>query len=157
MWYKNGYAKGIGACPLLVHWRDFMDKYKILVKGVVTKEDRYLIVERWYDDRISEPYQWEFIDGVAHFGESPDKAVVRTVFEKTGLNTCIGKILYTWSFMLGDVCNIGIAYQCIAAQDDVILSEDLIDSKWISEQELSKYITNEKVLNDLEKNKLNEL
>ena len=37
---------------------------------------RYLTVEKWYDDNIVEPYQWEFIDGEAEFGESPDKAVV---------------------------------------------------------------------------------
>ena len=51
-----------------------MNKYRILVKGIVQKGNRYLTVEKWYDDNIVEPYQWEFIDGEAEFGESPDKA-----------------------------------------------------------------------------------
>lgn len=40
-----------------------MNKYRILVKGIVQKGNRYLTVEKWYDDNIVEPYQWEFIDG----------------------------------------------------------------------------------------------
>ena len=56
-----------------------MNKYRILVKGIVQRDNKYLAVEKWYDDNIMEPYQWEFIDGEAEFGESPDKAVVRTI------------------------------------------------------------------------------
>ena len=29
-----------------------MDKYRILVKGIVQCQDHYLVVEKWYDDRI---------------------------------------------------------------------------------------------------------
>ena len=46
-----------------------MNAYRILVKGIVKKDDRYLIVEKWYDDNIMDPYQWEFLDGEAEFGE----------------------------------------------------------------------------------------
>ena len=42
-----------------------MSKYRILVKGIVKKDNKFLIVERWYDDNIAAPYQWEFIDGEA--------------------------------------------------------------------------------------------
>lgn len=128
-----------------------MEKYKILVKGIVQYKDKYLIVKRWYDDRIEEPYQWEFLDGQAVFGESPDKAVVRNVAEMTGINAYIGKIMYTWSFMMGDVCSIGITYLCETAVDEVVLSEDLIEYKWVTKDEFSTYITNRKVLEDIEK------
>ncbi len=76
-----------------------MNKYRILVKGIVQKGNRYLTVEKWYDDNIVEPYQWEFIDGEAEFGESPDKAVVRNIQEQTGLITEVDRVLYTWTFM----------------------------------------------------------
>ena len=62
-----------------------MNKYRILVKGIVQRDNKYLAVEKWYDDNIMEPYQWEFIDGEAEFGESPDKAVVRTIQEQKDL------------------------------------------------------------------------
>ena len=29
-----------------------MEKYRILVKGIVKHDDQFLIVEHWYDDRI---------------------------------------------------------------------------------------------------------
>lgn len=40
-----------------------MDKYRILVKGIVQCQDHYLVVEKWYDDRIFDPlsvgiYRW---------------------------------------------------------------------------------------------------
>ena len=79
-----------------------------------------------------EPYQWEFIDG-EEFGESPDKAVVRTIQEQTGLITEVDRVLYTWTFMIGSECNLGLAYLCLTEQneDEVVLSEELNDAKWI--------------------------
>lgn len=130
-----------------------MDKYRILVKGVVQYEDKYLVVRKWYDDRISEPYQWEFLDGEIEFGESPDKAVLRVILEQTGLSATIDKILYTWSFMTGDVFNIGITYLCRVAFDDVILSEDLVDSRWILKVEMERYLDS-KILEDIEQSDL---
>ena len=47
-----------------------MSKFRVLVKGIVQYQDSYLAVERWYDDRIFDPYQWEFIDGEMEFGKS---------------------------------------------------------------------------------------
>jgi len=130
-----------------------MDKYKILVKGIVQYEDKYLVVRRWYDDRVSEPFQWEFLEGALEFGEEPDKAALRTIFEQTGLSATIEKILYTWSFMTGDVFNIGISYLCMVSFDNIILSEDLVDSRWIMKQEMEGYIDS-KVLEDIEKAEL---
>lgn len=131
-----------------------MDKYKVMVKGIVKNQDKYLVVEKWYDDRIIDPYQWQFIDGNLIFGESPDNGVVRLVKENTGLSTIVDKILYTWSFMVGDVCNIGIAYSLITVSDDIKLSEEFIDYKWITREEFNLVITNKDVLSDIERAEL---
>lgn len=128
-----------------------MEKYKIIVKGIVQHENKYLLVKRWYDDRIEEPYQWVFLDGPVMFGESPDKAVERVVADKTGIGAYIGKILYTWSFMMGDVYNVGLSYLLETAQDEVVLSEDLIEYKWVTKDEIKHYITNPDLLEDVEK------
>lgn len=129
-----------------------MNAYRILVKGIVKKDDKYLIVEKWYDDNIIDPYQWEFLDGEAEFGESPDAAVVRLIQEQTGLTSIAGRILYTWTFMVGSVCNLGLSYLCYTEMDEesVVLSEDLNDSRWITEEEFELYITNKRMLQDLE-------
>lgn len=131
-----------------------MEKYKIMVKGIVQFENKFLIVERWYDDRIVDPYQWEFIDGKLEFGEQPEKGVTRLIFETTGLSVFVNRILYTWSFMVGDVCNIGISFLCVSTRDDVLLSEELNDFKWVTKDELGNYIENKAVLADIDKAEL---
>ena len=68
------------------------NRYRILVKGIVQKDNKFLIVEKWYDDNIVDPYQWEFVDGEAEFGESPDAAVVRIIQEQTGLTSVVDRI-----------------------------------------------------------------
>lgn len=131
-----------------------MDKYRIIVKGIVQYDNKYLLVEKWYDDRIMNPYQWEFIDGKLEFGEQPEKGAIRIIAEKTGLSVQIDRLLYTWSFMVGDVCNIGISFLCLCANSDVILSEDLNDYIWVTKNEFENYIDNQSILADIEKAEL---
>lgn len=128
-----------------------MGKFRILVKGIVQYKDSYLAVERWYDDRIFDPYQWEFIDGVMEFGETPEKAVERTVAEKAGIPVQVDKPLYTWGFTAGEICTIGIAFLCDAQTDQVLLSEELHDSKWVPKNDIADVITNERVVQDIER------
>lgn len=129
-----------------------MNAYRILVKGIVKRGDRYLIVEKWYDDNISDPYQWEFLDGEAEFGESPDVAVARLIQEQTGMTTVVDRVLYTWTFMIGSVCSLGLAYLCYTDMDEdaVQLSEDLNNYRWVEAEEFPEYITNQRMLQDLE-------
>ena len=128
-----------------------MGKFRVLVKGIVQYKDSYLAVERWYDDRIFEPYQWEFIDGEMDFGETPEKAVERIVAEKTGIPVQVDKPLYTWGFTAGEICTIGVAFLCDAQTDEVVLSEELHDSQWVPKDEIANVITNEAVVKDIEK------
>ena len=43
-----------------------MDKYRILVKGIVQCQDHYLVVEKWYDDRIFDPLSMEPLNFQRH-------------------------------------------------------------------------------------------
>ena len=128
------------------------NRYRILVKGIVQRGSEFLAIEKWYDDNIVEPYQWEFIDGEAEFGESPDSAVIRVIQEQTGLTAVVDRILYTWTFMIGSECNLGIAYLCLTdmEKDEVLLSEELHDAKWIEPVQFEEYIHNKRMLADLE-------
>jgi 8-oxo-dGTP pyrophosphatase MutT (NUDIX family) len=130
--------------------------YRILVKGIVKREEDYLIVEKWYDDNIITPYQWEFLDGEADFGESPDAAVVRLIQEQTGLTAEVDRVLYTWTFMVGSVCNLGLTYLCYTdmEREDVQLSEELHGSRWVTADEFDSFITNQRMLEDLERAEL---
>lgn len=131
-----------------------MKNCSLLVKGIVRSEGKYLILAKWYDDCIMDPYQWQFVDGAVDFGESPDAAVLRLIEEQTGLNAEIERILYTWSFTIEDTHKVGIAYVCIADSSPVILSEELNDAHWVTREELKDYIDNQNVLNDIERAEL---
>lgn len=122
---------------------------KIVVKGIVKNQDKYLLIKKWYDDRISEPYQWEFIDGYIDMGESPDDAIVDLVNEKASLSIESKKILYTWSYQVGDTSYIGLAYLCETEDDMVIISEDLSGYHWVESDQFHEYIQNKMVLNDI--------
>lgn len=126
-----------------------MKKFGIKIKGIVKKDDKFLILKKWYDDRITEPYQWEFVDGDLEYGLSPDAYVIQLINSSTGLDAKIDHIPYTWSYELGDMQIVGIAYLCHVESDMVILSEDISDFKWVTASELLDYIENKGILNDL--------
>ncbi len=125
-----------------------MEKLRLLVKGIVKDKDKYLVVEKWYDDNFIDPCKWEFIDGELLLGESPEAAVQRILFEKTGMTCDVTRILYTWSFGRGDAWNIGISFLCSTSSPEVVLSEDLNGYKWIDLDEFHMYIGNKAVLGD---------
>ena len=87
-----------------------MASHRIQVKCVVNYGSEYLLLKKWYDDRIDEPFQWEFPGGEVEFGESPEHAAERIVADASGLTAEAAKPLYTWQYTLGDVSNIGICY-----------------------------------------------
>lgn len=130
-----------------------MSDIYLKVKGIIKKNDRYLVLKRWMDDRIPDPFVWEFIDGQAEHGEAPDEAMLRNIREQLGVEGNIEKIEYTWSTMLGDTQCVGIAYLCSTeAEDDCYeISEEYGGFEWITREEFPLYIENSFVLNDLKK------
>ncbi len=125
----------------------------IRVKGIIKQEDKYLVLKRWMDDRIVDPFVWEFVDCELEKGETPDQAVLRGVHEAVGVDAEIVRPLYTWSQMIGDIQCVGMAYLCRFAMDEgsLMLSEEYSGFEWITEEELPIYIDNPNVLNDIKK------
>ena len=127
------------------------------VKGIIKKGDKYLIIKRWVDDHIPEPFVWEFIDAEVNHGEAPDDTVLRAISEQLSVEGRIEKIVYTWSNMLGDTQCVGIAYVCSIKEEDesnIVLSEDFGEWMWVTREEIPYYIENQYVLKDLEGKKL---
>ena len=123
------------------------------VKGIIKKDDRYLLLKRWVDDRIPDPFVWEFIDAEVNHGEAPDDTVLRAINEQLSVEGKIEKIEYTWSNMLGDTHCVGIAYICSIAEADeanIVLSEEFGEWIWVTREEIPEYIENQYVLKDLE-------
>lgn len=128
-----------------------MAKHRIIVKCVVNYNSDYLLLKKWYDDRIEEPYQWEFPEGEVEVNESPEHAAERIVAEASGLSATAVRPLYTWQYMLGDESNIGICYLLCAPEVSVILSEEYTESNWVCRLDFADYIQNKRLLEDIEK------
>lgn len=130
-----------------------MESTFLRVKGIIKKDDRYLLLKRWVDDRIPDPFVWEFIDAEVNHGEAPDDTVLRAISEQLSVEGKIEKIEYTWSSMLGDTHCVGIAYICSIKEADeanIVLSEEFGEWIWVTREEIPDYIENQYVLKDLE-------
>ncbi len=130
----------------------------IKVKGIIKHDDRYLVLKHWLDDRIVDPYVWEFVDCELEKGETPDQAVLRGIHEAVGVHGEILKPLYSWTQMIGDIQCVGLAYLCQLCEDEgsITLSEEYCGFEWITQEEFSSYINNPNVLKDI-KNKLGDI
>jgi len=128
-----------------------MAEHRIVVKCVVNYGSEYMLLQKWYDDRIDDPYQWEFPEGEVEFGESPERAAERIVTETAGLTAEAAKPLYTWQYTLGDVSNIGICYLLYAHDTETVISEEYTETAWVDRFGFGDYITNKKLLTDIER------
>lgn len=125
----------------------------VRVKGIIKKGDTYLLIKRWVDDHIPEPFVWEFIDAEVAHGDSPDETLLQAIREQLSVEGKLEKIEYTWSNLLGDTHCVGIAYLCSIKEEDeanIVLSEDYGEWIWVSREQFADYIENQYVLEDLE-------
>ena len=121
------------------------------VKGIIKKDWKYLLIKRWVDDRIPDPFVWEFVDMEVNFGEAPDEAMLRAMEEILSVEGKIESIAYTWSGMIGDSQCVGIAYICsIEDEGNIVLGEEYDGWEWVEKERFPDYIDNRYVLKDLE-------
>ena len=124
----------------------------IRVKGIIKRDDKYLLIKRWVDDRIPDPFVWEFIDTEVNHGEAPDDAMLRAIHEQLSIDGKIEKIEYTWSNLLADTHCVGIAYICSISEDEehnIVLPEEYGEYQWVTRAQIDEYIENQFVLQDL--------
>ena len=128
-----------------------MENIYLRVKGIIKQDDKYLLIKRWVDDRIPDPFLWEFVDAEVNYGEAPDEAIIRAIEEILSVEGRIERIVYTWSNMIGDSQCVGIAYICSLEDDSsIILGEEYGEWEWVERDQFPEYIENKYVLNDLE-------
>ena len=77
--------------------------------------------------------------------------MVDTVEHGFGIGVEESKILYTWSYTVGDVFHIGLAYYCKANSDIVLMSDEYSKFAWVEPDQFEKYIEDDKLIEDLKK------
>ena len=129
-----------------------MESTFLRVKGIIKRDDKYLLLKRWVDDRIPDPFVWEFVDTEVNHGEAPDEAVLRAIQEMLSIDGKIEKIEYTWSSVLGETHCVGIAYICSIPEEEerhIVLGEEYGEYEWVTRDQFEHYIENQFVLQDL--------
>lgn len=69
-------------------------------------------------------------------GESDEQALVRGVFEETGVRVRVGKFLGNYPTPTGKSANF---YECFVLTDKISIGSDLEDAKWVSKTEVLEY------------------
>ncbi len=128
-----------------------MDKRMVvIVKGIILHNNRVLILRRSDEDRIN-PGKWEFVGGKINFNECLEDALKREVREETSIDIEVDNILYATNYKTSSHRNdVVIVYKCRAIDDHVRLSKEHTDYKWVTEDELKKFIYKE-LLDDLKR------
>lgn len=118
-----------------------MDKeMKAIVKGIILYDQKVLILKRSDIDKIGAG-NWEFVGGTINFGEALEDALLREVKEETSIDIEIDKILYATTYNTKpNRHDIIIVYECYAKDNNVKLSKEHSDYKWVEEKELRQLV-----------------
>lgn len=101
----------------------------IVTKAVILNQNlkKILLVRRSPDDFGG----WEGPGGAVEEGETLEESVMREVREETGLRVAPGQILYASLDEIAGKKVIFIVYLCITAEENVILSSEHVDYRWV--------------------------
>lgn len=124
-------------------------QFHITVKGIVIYEGKTLILKRVRPSSDGLGY-WELPGGGLEYGEDPHQALVRELKEETGLDIEIIKLVYTFTAIRPHYQTVGIGFLCIPTNDQVKISFEHTDYKFVDEDELEKTL-DPHIFNDIKK------
>lgn len=136
-------------------------KFFVAVKAIIfnaNENNKFLIIKR--SDKVrTDNFMWDFPGGRLEFSEKPLEALEREIREETGLtDVVIGDPINLWTFMKDEQTQIiGVTYLCKNSSQEVILSDEHLEYRWISKEEVPNYNICEGMVNDMKKWNWNEL
>lgn len=115
-------------------------KYPVAVKAIIkNSEGKILVVKRSESDDHN-PNVWETVGGGMDQAETPQTALVREVFEETGLIVRVDRPFNVFTFKKDNgEFKIGITFECSYASGEVVLSHEHSDFCWINPEEFVSF------------------
>ena len=102
-------------------------------------KDKFLIVKRKDSSKIH-PGLWVFPGGKVNYSEDIFSALKREIKEETNLNIKVLKKISEYEYYRDDgKLTFGLCYEAISSSENVIISSELDDFKWVTKKEFSDY------------------
>lgn len=105
--------------------------------GLVIHDKKVLMLQRFEEECKDAHLKWEFPGGKVDFGETPEEAIVREVFEEAGVKVEVQKMLpFTqtsyWDYDWGQQQTLCFVYLCkFISQQKVKKDHHVNDIQWI--------------------------
>lgn len=120
------------------------DKFRTVVKGLITFKGEILIGKKEEDDDHPIGGEWHILGGHLKYGEQPEEAMKREAKEETGLEVEVHQVVdvMTWSDRNQAL---SVLYHCEASSRDAEAKDDLQEVKWVSADEIKDFVHEEEV------------
>jgi len=116
---------------------------KIIVSGILTNDNgEVLLVQRPLHKKIA-PGAYHIPGGHVEFGETPEEAIIREIWEEFGLNIVPGEVLRTFSYIIDNSHTIGITFvlSVNGSIDDIKFNKlDTESIVWVDKNTVDKYL-----------------
>lgn len=105
--------------------------------GLVVKGKKILLVKRDEPEVIGAHLKWEFPGGKVDFGETPEEAIVREIYEETGVRVRVKRLLpyvHTtyWDYPWGVQHTLILGYECeYVSQDKKTFDHHVNEVDWV--------------------------
>lgn len=126
-------------------------KTTVVASAFIHRSDTFLIARRSFDDDFLPGY-WEMPGGKSDDGEDPRDAVVREIKEEVGIDVDPLLPAAVRSYKNKNVFYVEIFFVCRIKDEkqEVVLSEEHSEYKWVTFEDVSKFETTEYVEGVLE-------
>ena len=118
-------------------------RFRTVVKGLITHRGRVLIGKKEEDDDHPIGGKWHILGGRLEKGEQPEEAVKREVKEETGLSVDVHQVvdISTFAWEEGENDSIQIFYHVESDKEDAEALDDLDEVKWVDPEDLREELS----------------
>ena len=116
---------------------------KIIVSGIIVNPDKeVLLAQRPLHKKIA-PGAYHIPGGHVEFGETPEQAIIREIFEEFKLAITPSEVLRTFSYVIDNSHTVGITFLLHVNGDFKDIRFDKQDAEsivWVGENDIGKYL-----------------
>ncbi|MEK7574666.1 MAG: NUDIX domain-containing protein [Patescibacteria group bacterium] len=111
---------------------------RVTQKAIVLRKDGKFLTLFRSKTAPSFPLSWDLPGGQLEYGEDPVAGIVREIKEESGLDVSNVKIFDVFGHENAVGYWVTIAYRCDALSEEVALSYEHIDYRWVTKEEFLK-------------------